>query len=249
LGATVIAFYRTIARYADGAAGRVGIVAVQLTGLGIGGVIDSAYVHEVWAGLLLALSLICYRPGRWGASLALATAACLIRELALPFLAAMAAFALVDRRWRELGAWLAGVAACAGLLAIHLVFASGLHRPGDVISPGWLTFGGWPGVVATARKNVLLHFCPDVVVAAAVCLGVLGLAGGRDPRTARAALAVGGYAAAFAVVGRPDTDYWGMLYTPILPLGWVLAPAALRDLWRRAFTVSDKALAPPSVGA
>jgi hypothetical protein len=47
-------------------------------------------------------------------------------------------------------------------------------------------------------------------------------------------LIVGGYMIAFLFIGRPDNNYWGYLYSPLLPLGWMLAPAALYDLAARA---------------
>jgi hypothetical protein len=36
------------------------------------------------------------------------------------------------------------------------------------------------------------------------------------------------------VVGRPDNEYWGELWAPLLPLGLALAPAALGDLAKQA---------------
>jgi hypothetical protein len=64
---------------------------------------------------------------------------------------------------------------------------------------------------------------------------VIGLAGAEDARARRAAVIVAGYLAGFLVVGRPDNYYWGLLYAPLLPVGFLLAPAALRDLFRKAF--------------
>lgn len=195
----------------------------------------SIYLHEVWAAALIALSLATWRPDRWGGAVALGFAACLFRELALPYLWAMAAFALWDRRWRELAAWVVATLAFCGLFALHLDRAAAEHLPGDITSSGWVRLGGWAFVLETAKRNLLLIWAPAPVVAVAACLGLLGLAGWRNGWTARAALVVGGYMAAFAIVGRPDNAYWGILYAPLLPLGWLLAPAALRDLAVRAF--------------
>ena len=65
---------------------------------------SGVFMQELWAGSFIALSLAVHRPGRWGLSLVLALVACLIRELALPYLAVMAVFALAERRWTEAGA-------------------------------------------------------------------------------------------------------------------------------------------------
>lgn len=226
--------YRELLRSQLSASLRLGIFAILLSGLGVVGMDGASYAHEVWAAGLIALSLLIYSPERWAASVALAFAACLFRELALPYLLAMAAFALGQRRWRELAAWTGAGAAFCVVFALHLAIASRLHGPTDGASPGWLSLSGLPFVILTARWNLILHLLPDAVVMLAICVAVTGLAGASDPRAPRAALVVGGYLAAFSVFGRPDTSYWGQLYAPLLPVGWVLAPAATRDLVRKA---------------
>jgi hypothetical protein len=213
---------------------RLGAVLLMSTGIANAGMRSAPYMHEVWASLLIVLSLCFYRPQRWAVSMGLALAACLFRELALPFLFVMAAFAFLEKRPREGLAWVAAIAAFCAVFAWHLVNASGLHRPGDLASDSWLAWGGWSFMLKTARRNAILVLLPAWVVAAVVCLAVIGLAGYRHPWVNRIALTVTGYLAAFAVVGRPENDYWGILYAPLLPLGLVLAPQAMRDLMSRA---------------
>lgn len=205
----------------------------QITGFAIAWADIQVYQHEVWAALLMALALALYRPHRYVPSVCLAVMACLVRELALPFIWVMTAIAMIEQRWREAMIWLAGMAVFLVLYAFHLHAASGLYRPGDIISSGWLYAGGWRFVVETAKKNEVLFFCPEWIVAFAVCMGLIGLSGCRDPWVTRVAIIVGGYMAAFLFIGRPDNDYWGYLYSPLLPLGWALAPAALYDLLSR----------------
>ncbi len=213
---------------------RLPVALAQLTGFAIAWHGLQVYQHEVWAALLMALSLAVYRPDRYGLSVLLALAACLIRELSLPFIWAMLAFSLCERRWRESGAWILAMAIFLGLYGWHLHLASVLYRPGDQTSAGWLFVGGWNFVVETAKKNEILFYCPNWLVAAAVYLGLIGLCGWRDAWVSRAALIVGGYMFAFLFIGRPDNAYWGCLYSPLLPLGWLLAPVALFDLLSRA---------------
>ena len=115
-----------------------------LAGLFIGTAISTAwfpaspYFHEVWAALLIALSLASYRLSHWSISVLLGLAACLFRELALPFLGAMAVFAVYERKYRELAGWVAGIAVFCGLFGWHLSVAATLHQPGDLVSRGWL---------------------------------------------------------------------------------------------------------------
>ena len=158
-----------------------------LAGLFIGTAVSTAwfsaspYFHEVWAALLIALSLASYRLSHWSVSVLLGLAACLFRELALPFLAVMAVFALYERRYRELAGWMAAIAVFCGLFGWHLSVAAALHQPGDLVSRGWLGFGGWPFIVQTARMNSVLLLAPRFVVAIVVCLAITGFAGTRDP--------------------------------------------------------------------
>jgi hypothetical protein len=64
-------------------------------------------------------------------------------------------------------------------------------------------------------------------------LSLLGLVAWRGTAAVRAAITVLAFAAAFMIIGtRPHNAYWGLLYAPLLPLGLVWVPDAVRDLWR-----------------
>jgi hypothetical protein len=215
------------------ASGRVAFVAAASTGLGFVATKDAAYLHEVWASLLLALSLLLYRENRWLPSVVIAVSACLIRELALPYLLVMATWALSERKWHELIGWTSGIATFAVLFALHLILAAQLHRPGDAISESWFALGGWQFALETARFNILLHDAPLPITAILVCCAVVGLAGARDSRAQRAAFIASAYLAAFTIVGRPGNYYWGIMYTPMLSIGFAYAPIALRNIGLR----------------
>ncbi|MCE3544266.1 hypothetical protein LXJ56_29245, partial [Escherichia coli] len=66
---------------------------------------DLAPFHEIWAGLLIALSLGVWKPGRWLPAVAFGLAAALIRETAGLYLLLMGGIALVERRPREAAGW------------------------------------------------------------------------------------------------------------------------------------------------
>ncbi len=234
-GAVLVLFYRELLAAHLSFAGRMVSAAVLATGLSVIGLRDVLYWHEVWAALLMALSLLTYRASRWWPAILFGALACLIREIAMPYLLIMAAFALYEKRWRQCAAWLGAVLLTAVAFTVHIHMAAGLYRPGDFVSPGWLGLGGWDFAIATAKWNIVLHELPYPLIALALCLGVIGLAGARDGRARRAAAIVAGYLTGFLVVGRPDNYYWGVLYAPLLPVGLLLAPAAIRDLFRNAF--------------
>lgn len=202
-----------------------------------------AYLHEIWASLLMALCLALRRPNRWAASVCAGVVACLFRETALPLLAVMAAFALYERRYREAASWIGAGALFLVLFAFHLLLASRQHLPTDLVSGGWMQIGGLPFIIATARANALLVLAPPVVIATALSASLLGFLGRRDAWLARCGATFALYLGLFSVIGRPDNDYWGLLYAPLLPLGVALAPAAIRDLAVRALGLSAPAAA------
>jgi hypothetical protein len=240
-GAVIVLLYREFLTAQTSLAERMTAIAVLATGLSIIGLGHVVYWHEVWAALLMALSLLTYRAQRWWPCVLFGALACLIREIATPYLLVMAGFALYEGHRKQAMAWLSATLLVAAAFALHIHAAADLHRPGDLVSPGWLGFYGWDFAIATAKWNILLHALPYPMIALALCLGVIGLAGAEDGRARRAAVLVAGYLSGFLVVGRPDNYYWGLLYTPLLPVGFLLAPAALRDLVRNAFAHTNTA--------
>ena len=234
-GAIIFLLYRELLTAKKTLTVRIVVLSVAVTGLSVAGATDAVFWHEVWAALLIAVSLLSYRPSRWLPAVLCGFLACLIREIAFPYLVVMAGFALCERRWKELMAWVGAMVAFTAVFARHLSLAGRLFKPGDIVSDGWLGFGGWDFAIASAKWNVVLHMLPYPLIAFALCVGVIGLVGMRDGRAQRAAIIVAGYLAAFLAVGRPDNYYWGILYTPLLPVGWLVGPRALYDLAGSAF--------------
>lgn len=187
-------------------------------------------LHELWAGDLIALSLVCHRQDRWGASLALGLLAVAVRELAAPYLLAMAAMALVERRRAEGAAWVAALAAFAIGLALHAGAVRALVGPADASSPGWLVLGGWPFLLSAVTWNGALLLAPGWLVALVAPFALAGCLSAPGPLGRRLALVVTGYAFAFLIAGRPDNAYWGLMIAPLWPLGLIFVGPALRTL-------------------
>jgi hypothetical protein len=202
------------------------------TGLTLLTVPAMTYWHESWAALLIIFSLVCRTERRWGMSLAFGLAAVLVRELALPYLCVMAAFAWREGRRAEALAWSASVLAFFGAMVVHADLVSAHVTGLDRASPGWSGAGGWPFVLAMMQRCSLFLFLPLPLIAALVPLALLGWSSFGQGLGARIALLLLGYAAAFTLLGRPDNFYWGILIAPLLPVGLVFAPRALRDLFR-----------------
>jgi hypothetical protein len=191
----------------------------------------AAVIHEVWAGLLIALSLALRSDRRYAASIAFGLLAALIRELAMPYLAVMAVFAATDRRWREAGAFAAALAVSGVALWLHGQAIDALVTPHDLRSPGWVRFGGWPFVLQAGFWNAIGAALGPWARALLIPAALVGAFAWPDRRLV-ALLA--GYIAGFMVIGRPENFYWGLLIAPLIGVGLALAPAAFGDLWARA---------------
>lgn len=191
-------------------------------------------LHELWAGMLLALSFGLHRPGRWGWALAVAALALAIRELALPYVLLMAALALWRRDRREGLAWLGLVAVFVLALAMHLHLVGAQVHSGDMISQSWWAFRGLSGALENAVFSSNLRYLPHWLAGPLVILMMLGWAGWRSPAGAFGALLFAGYGLFFAIAGRDENYYWGMMMTPCLAMGLAFLPGAARSLLRAA---------------
>ena len=194
-------------------------------------VTNVVFLQEAWAGFFIALSVCWFALECWPLGVAAALAALAFRELALlPCLIGLL-IALRRQRWAESSAWLAGLAAYAILMRLHLAEVTRHLRPGDV-SRGWMAMGGARFLIQTCKWSPLLIALPDWLVALVVPFVLLGLAGWRGDSGTRVALVVFGYMAIFSVAGHPFNDYWGATFAPLLAFGIMAAPDSVRDLAR-----------------
>ncbi|HET9335624.1 MAG TPA: hypothetical protein VFO12_04365 [Sphingomicrobium sp.] len=208
------------------------ISATMLAAAGLAVAFSGKYLllHEVWAGTLIAISLALHRPNHWGWSVAAAALALAIRELALPYVLLMAAFALYRRSWRELGAWFALVLLFAAAMAWHAGEVARVVLPSDPASPGWAALGGWEGVLRTFHLAGPLRWLPMEAGAAAIVLALFGWASWRSRTGLAATLLYLGYGLAFMLFGRANNFYWGLMVTPAFLIGFAFLPRALSDL-------------------
>lgn len=206
--------------------------ATMLAAAGVAVAFSGKYVllHEVWAGALIALSLALHRPDRRGWSVAAAALALAIRELALPYVLLMAAFALYRRSWREVGAWAVLILVFAAGMAWHAAEVAEVVLPPDPASPGWAAFGGWAGVLRTFHLAGPLRWLPMEVGAAAIVLGLFGWASWKSRTGLAATLVYLGYGLAFMLFGRANNFYWGLMVTPAFLIGLAFLPRAFSDL-------------------
>lgn len=194
-------------------------------------------LHEVWAATLMALSFNILGTGRLLPGVLCGIAALVAREHAALYVAVCLAIAVRRRAWREAAAWTAGFVAYLFYFGWHAWTVSGLIGPEDLEqAQGWVQLAGAPFVIAAGQMNCFLLLLPQWVTAVYLPLAMLGFVGWRTAYGERAGLVAAAYLAAFAVVGQPFNQYWGVLIAPVLVLGFARAPAALVDLWRAAAT-------------
>ena len=161
------------------------LAAMALLCFGVSRTLDPFYLvlHELWAGLLIALAFGVHRPGRPGGALAALVAAALalaIRELALPFVLLMAAFALARRDWREGAAWSLLAAAFAVALALHFHAIAPHVLPGDRVSAPWLAMRGLSGWLSDVVLSSNLRYLYRPLGGVIVVLAMAGWAGWRS---------------------------------------------------------------------
>jgi hypothetical protein len=187
-------------------------------------------LHELWAGILLALAFALHRPNKWLPSVVIAACALMIRELSLPFLLLMGAFAIHDRRWREAAALAAIVAAFAVVMSIHAQHVAAVVSAADPASPGWTQFNGWDGFRRAMQMPGALRAFPDWVGSMAVILCLFGWLSWRTRTGLFGTLFFAGYGVAFMVLGRPNNFYWGFMVVPTFLIGLAFLPQAFTDL-------------------
>jgi hypothetical protein len=219
---------------ADGSVGRSLLLLLAMVGAFLWCVDgDAFFAQELWAGVLIAVSVGCYAIGCRSGGIVAGMAALCLRELALLYVLVALALAVRQGRWREVAVWCLGIGCYAAFLAWH-AWQVQQHLTGQELaeSSGWIQFGGPAFVIRTSQMNVWLFNLPSWVAVIYLVAALIGLASWRGPQALLVGATVGLYLAAFLVVGKPFNAYWGLLYVALLPLGLVRAPASIRALLR-----------------
>lgn len=206
-------------------------------------------LHELWAGMLIALSFGLHRigtngqGGRWGGALLAAALALAIREHALPFVLLMAATALYHRNWREAAAWCALTVLFSAGMAWHLALVTREVLPSDPHSAPWLVLRGLSGWLANVVQSSNLRWLPHWLAGPAVVLMAFGWLGWNSRAGTFGFLLSAGYGLAFMLAGRWENYYWGAMIAPAMFAGIVFAPRALVALVEAARIGERAALA------
>ncbi|WP_423602033.1 hypothetical protein [Sphingomonas sp. MS122] len=231
---TGFAWYRRLAEALPGLAPRLFVL--FLLAAGMLAFVQPALIafHEIWAGLLVALSLALRRPGQWVEAASIALIAMLVRETAALYVLVMAGLAFAEGQRREAIAWIVALGVFAGVLAAHAVAVHGVTGVLDAASPGWTGMHGFGLFVRAMSLATGLQLLPAVAAALLVALALFGWASWRDPLALRAVATFAAYAMVISLFARLDTFYWGLLIAPAFLAGLAFVPDGLRDLTSRA---------------
>ena len=191
-------------------------------------------LHELWAGMLIALAFGLHRPGRWGAALFVAALALALRELVLPFVLLMAAMAAWRKDWREATAWIMLVAVFVATMVWHLSLIAVQEVPSDPVGPDWLVLRGLSGWLGNIVLSSNLRLLPHEMASPVVILMALGWAGWRSSAGTMGTFLYLGYGLAFMLAGRANNFYWGAVVAPAMFIGLAFLPMALPSLVRAA---------------
>ena len=191
---------------------------------------DAFFAQELWAGVLIAVSVGTFGNGQRGWGVVAGLAALALRELALPYVIVALVLSCREKRWREVSAWIAGIAGCALFFCWH-AWQVQRHLNGSelVEAEGWIQFGGPAFVLRTSQMNVWIFNLPSWVALLYLAASLLGMMALPGPMKARVSATVAIYLLAFLIVGKPFNNYWGLLYIPLLPFGLVRCTRAFKD--------------------
>ncbi|SEI84143.1 hypothetical protein SAMN05428950_101356 [Sphingomonas sp. OV641] len=232
--ATLLVWWRRLQSVFSSSRARV--VAVLLAAIGMMSAIlgHLLAMHDLWAGLLIALSLASRLPGRWITAAALGLSAALIRETAVLYLSVMMILALLEGQRREAIGWLAALSLFATVLAFHAQAVAQAVGPAAEASTGWIGAAGFGFAVQSVVATTALSLAPAVIAALAAVLAIAGWSSWRDPLATRALTVIVVQLLVMTFFGTPDRVHWSFLIAPIVPIGLVFVPDALRDLARSA---------------
>ena len=190
------------------------------------------YFQEAWAGSLIVLALSLYALGRWQLGAAALLAALAFREFALLPCAVALLFAVRERRWREVKLWTVALTIYTALMSLHALTIAHHLIPADFLGTPrtWIGFGGPRFLTQISRFSFVFFFLPPLVTALALPLAVFGYGDWREPGAARMGLTLLGFLCVFGIVGQSFNAYWGLIFLPLLSVGLVRAPSALRDV-------------------
>ncbi|WP_375380964.1 hypothetical protein [uncultured Sphingomonas sp.] len=221
----VLAWYAGFGDRLTGRRARAGALLLMLLGMAITLRPALVAVPEGWAGLLVALSLARAAPGRTVEPAALGLAATMLTPAALPYALVMLLAAWRTRSRQAAAGW--AVVILAGVVAVALnARALGIVVPAgaDHAAPDGL---GVYASLASFGWATGLRALPSGLALPLVVLAIAGWATRREPVALSVLALIVLEAALIAALEAPNA---ALIVAPLLPLGLLAVPDALRAL-------------------
>ena len=189
-------------------------------------------LHEMWAGLCIALSVLLYTFKRPSLGALAAVAGLFLRELVAPYALACGLIAIYHRRRSELAILTVGGIAWLAFYAWHATAATNAMSAGALEHPSWIQWGGPRFFLATIGFGGWLYLLPPWVSA---CAAVVLVASLWSPMNAtHAKIGAFTYVLFFMAAGQQFNQYWGLLVAPTWSIGYGLGVLSLVGLIRSA---------------
>lgn len=186
---------------------------------------------EIWAGVLIALSLAAYHFRRWTAGALVGVLAIFVRELAAPYGLVCGVLAWREQRRAEGAVWVIGGFVYAAYFAFHAGAVMAAVQPTDYAWPqSWLRWLGWPFVLQTAWVSGWTIQLPYLATPIVAVLALAGTAARSMPPQLRWSLLA--YVLVFSAVGQEFNFYWGFVTAPLWAYALLYTPEGLRALCR-----------------
>jgi hypothetical protein len=189
-------------------------------------------LHETWAGLCIALSVILYAFQRFTPAALAIIAGLFVRELVAPYALACAVISVYRRRRSEMVVFAIGGMAWLSFHAWHAMAATNAMAAGALEHPSWIQWGGPRFFLATVGFGGWLYLLPPWVSAIAAVLLVASIWSPLNASHAR--IGAFTYATFFMVAGQQFNQYWGLLVAPTWSIGYGLGVLGVVNLIRSA---------------
>ncbi|GAA5054173.1 hypothetical protein GCM10023208_16740 [Erythrobacter westpacificensis] len=219
---------------------RIGALVLLAVGGAALAVPQAGLIHELLAGLLLTLAFAMYSPQRWWPSLLAAALAVAVRELAVAFVLLWLAFAVFERRWREVAALVGLLLLFAVMMGLHYHYVEMRRALGDPASQGWDVMAGLALPLMALSRLTPLLVLPTALAAPLAILPFVGWLGLGGRMGLFAALWFAGFFTAMALFARPENFYWVQLTLPAYVAGLAFAPRALGELLGKACRAKER---------
>jgi len=194
---------------------------------------DHYFLHEFWAGAILALAFALYRPGRPWLTIALVICACAVREFSVLVIGTGLVLCAIEKRKGEGAGWLLAGLAVAAFYFWHAQQVIAIRLPGDEISQGWSAMIGPVRALYAVAANSIYRAPGFAIGGVLLIVSVFGLLAARE-RAWLIAPVAGAWIVVIALLSRPENYYWSQFLLPWLPVGLVLFPRLVLTALKRA---------------